>query len=71
MSQGAVAAERPRGATGTERPSSRNPPADDTVALIAAHGRRRPEGGQTHDFQCADEVKSATGGVQLCAIKDT
>lgn len=71
VSQGAVAAERLRRVTGTERPASRNPPADDTVALIAAHGPRRPEGGQTHDFQCADEVKSATGGVQLCAIKDT
>lgn len=73
MSLGAAAGERPRRAKEIGRLASRNPPAADTVVLIDAHGHRHPEGGQTDDYQYTgpNESKSAAGGVQLCAIKDT
>lgn len=68
----AAAARQPR-ARGTERSASRNPPAADTAALKGARGRRRPEGAQTDEYQHTgpNQVKSAAGAVQLCAIKDT
>lgn len=59
--------------TGTERIASRNPPAVDTAAPKGDHGCRRPEGARTDEYQHTgpNQVKSAAGAVQLCAIKDT
>lgn len=68
----AAGARRPR-ARGTEWSASRNPPAADTAALIGARGRHHPEGAHTDEHQHTgpNQVKSAAGAVQLCAIKDT
>lgn len=72
-SLGAAAGQRRQRGKETGRLASRNPPAADAVVLIDAHGRHHPEGGQTDDYQHTgpNGGKSAAGGVQLFAIKDT